>query len=246
MKIALALLFILQLHSIQLQLISGSKVSADSNSRSKGNNIETKNNGKSMSKPLMIHIKVKNLNKKNKTRKESQSQFDQILKSINQVIKQINTSIVCSDIMELVETISYVNDILTNMTNDKKYLKKQNEAFQKVLHILDTVCNLKHSLEVPLDMLNPSQSLFDQILKIINQVIKQINTSIVCSDIMELVETISYVNDILTNMTNDKKYLKKQNEAFQISLTFEKVLHILDTVCNLKHSLEVALDMLNL
>nr|CAX75637.1 hypothetical protein [Schistosoma japonicum] len=49
MKIALALLFILQLHSIQLQLISGSNVSADSNSHSKGNNTETKNDGKSMS-----------------------------------------------------------------------------------------------------------------------------------------------------------------------------------------------------
>nr|AAW27510.1 SJCHGC01408 protein [Schistosoma japonicum] len=109
MKIALALLFILQLHSIQLQLISGSKVSADSNSRSKGNNIETKNDEKSMS-----HKKhLENNRMLTKYEKKIRKEFNQNLKRIETMVKNMT-------------------DVLTTMTKLIKDVPRKNLIYVRL------------------------------------------------------------------------------------------------------------------
>nr|CAX75633.1 hypothetical protein [Schistosoma japonicum] len=136
MKIALALLFILQLHSIQLQLISGSNVSADSNSHNKGNNIETKNDGKSMS-----HKKhLENNRMLTKYEKKIRKEFNQNLKRIETMVKNMT-------------------DVLTTMTKLIKDVPRKNltieiiELFENKLPLLNYAWNETHTLERSLNPL---------------------------------------------------------------------------------------------
>nr|CAX75634.1 hypothetical protein [Schistosoma japonicum]CAX75635.1 hypothetical protein [Schistosoma japonicum]CAX75636.1 hypothetical protein [Schistosoma japonicum] len=142
MKIALALLFILQLHSIQLQLISGSKVSADSNSHSKGNNIETKNDGKSMSKRKEINSRLTNFNKT----RESTKEVFQIMNEMKTMIKYIRgvfnkTKNLIKDLREhnkaSSETILLENELkLLNNTLSKTFKLRNEMHLVKFVNLL--------------------------------------------------------------------------------------------------------------
>nr|AAW26265.1 unknown [Schistosoma japonicum] len=141
MKIALALLFILQLHSIQLQLISGSKVSADSNSRSKGNNIETKNNGKSMSNKKHLE----NNRMLTKYEKKIRKEFNQNLKRIETMVK--NMTIVLTTMTKLIKDVPRKNltieiiELFENKLPLLNYIRDRLETAWNETHTLERSLN---------------------------------------------------------------------------------------------------------
>ncbi|TNN05080.1 hypothetical protein EWB00_009710 [Schistosoma japonicum] len=270
MNIALALLFILQLHSIQLQLNSDIDKSADRNTHNNQNNTETKNDGKSVNPLSQINKTFQSIHYAKELLYEIMMLKEKLLQSRRQ-LERINTTFA-----NLLNAISQLIELYSTRENFNNWKDQMTQIYTNTENIgiwmeeMKPIYTIMENYENVMKQLNEMNS-FNKILpKVIGQTI-QLHTilenlreafqqqnkkkklkSIPLPDTEKVIlamEAMKGVYKLPENLEMVMKHLNEVNSTFlQINTTVTILQNYLDQqnmMKNITEKIEKAMDQLN-